>query len=203
MFGNGTRFVWQGVVGQSGGLGYGETQDEEVVEGALVHEVEAGFVAVDEGDGGAFGEAGKGISHAIEGGTGGLGGDLLIEEACFEGPGAAQAPIGCSHVLDHAEFQAVGGLEAGNVVGEQGSEGLGTFVLEDYTTGEEPMAEGVAGRALLALRGFGAAGEISVGARCANASERGHRFPVTTKFGDSRVMGRCRTRPDENGQHVG
>ena len=135
MFGNGTRFVWQGVVGQSGGLGYGETQDEEVVEGALVHEVEAGFVAVDEGDGGAFGEAGEGIGHTVEGGSGGLGGDLLIEEAGFEGPGAAQAPIGCGHVLNHAEFQAAGGLEVGNVVGEQGGEGLGTFVLEDYAMG--------------------------------------------------------------------
>jgi hypothetical protein len=36
--GNGTRFVWWGVVG--------EAEDEDVVEGALVHEVEAGFVAV-------------------------------------------------------------------------------------------------------------------------------------------------------------
>ncbi len=153
MFGNGTRFVWQGVVGQSGGLGIGEAQEEEVVEGALVHEVEAAFIAVDEGDGGAVGETGKGIGHAVEGGCGGLGGDLLVEEGGFDGPGAAQAPIGCGHVLDHAEFQAVGGLEAGDVVGEQSGEGLGTFVLEDHAMGQETMADGVAGGTLLALRG--------------------------------------------------
>ena len=110
MSGNGTRFVWWGVVG--------EAEDEDVVERALVHEVEAGFVAVEEGNGRAVGEGGEGIGDAVEGGTGGLGGGLPVQEAGFHGPGPAQAPIGGSHVLDHAKFEAIGGPEVTDVVGE-------------------------------------------------------------------------------------
>jgi hypothetical protein len=44
--GNGIGFVSYG----------GDPEEEEVVEGALIHEVEAGFVAVDEGERGPIAE---------------------------------------------------------------------------------------------------------------------------------------------------
>ena len=58
MSGNGTRFVWYDAVWRTSARRIGEAQDTEVVEGALAHKVEAGFIAVDEGDGGAAGETG-------------------------------------------------------------------------------------------------------------------------------------------------
>jgi hypothetical protein len=121
--GNGIGFVWHDAVWRTSAGRIGEAQDEEVVEGALAHEVEAGFIAVDGGDGGAAGETGQSIGQAVEAGSGGLGG-----------------------------------------------KGLGTFVFEDYTTGQQSVAERGPGGTQLPLRGSGAAGEISVGARCANSS---------------------------------
>jgi hypothetical protein len=77
-------------------------------------------------------------------------------------------------VLDHAKFQAIGRLEVADVVGEQSGESFGTFVVEDHTVGEEPVADGIEGRNLLALWGNGAAGKRSVGTRSAETAERGH-----------------------------
>jgi hypothetical protein len=50
MFGNGTGFVWHG----------GGTQEEHVVERALIVEMKAGLVTVHEAEGGFFGEILKG-----------------------------------------------------------------------------------------------------------------------------------------------
>jgi len=40
-----------------------------------------------------------------------LTGNLVLEEAGFDGPGTAEAPIGGDHLLDHAELDVVGRLE--------------------------------------------------------------------------------------------
>jgi hypothetical protein len=101
--GNGIGFVWYGAVWRTSARRIGEAQDTEVVEGALAHEVEAGFIAVDEGDGGAAGEAGQSIGQAAEAGSGGLGGDgpgtFVFEgyttgqqSVAERGPGGTQLP---------------------------------------------------------------------------------------------------------------
>lgn len=77
------------------------------MEGALIHDVQARFVAVEEA------ELGSGRELAERGGHAGdltfLGAifHAAFEEAVFDGPGAAQSPIGGGHFLDHAEFDIV------------------------------------------------------------------------------------------------
>ncbi len=154
MFGNGTRFDWYG----------GDAQEEEVVEGALVHEVETGFVTVDQGKGWGLGESGEGVGHAVEAVGGGLGGDLLLQHSGFEGPGAAQTPVGRGHLLDHPQLEAVGGLEAIEIVAHEAFETLGGLVVEEEALGEEAVAGGVAGGTLFSFRGDRAMGESAVGA---------------------------------------
>jgi hypothetical protein len=75
--GNGIGFVWYDAVWRTSARRIGEAQDTEVVEGALAHEVEAGFIAVDEGDGGAAGETGQSIGQAAEAGSGGWAATVL------------------------------------------------------------------------------------------------------------------------------
>ena len=89
---------------QSGGSfeGQGFAELEDAAEGAVVHPVEAGFVAVEEGevlkDSGDGGEVG-----GIEDFGHGFG---------FESPGAAHAPVGGAHLFDHGEFDSVHYTEA-------------------------------------------------------------------------------------------
>ena len=61
MSGNGIGFVW-----------YGDfAQEEQVVEGALVEQVEARLVAVHHAQGGRGSEIGEGGGHAVQGVPGG------------------------------------------------------------------------------------------------------------------------------------
>ena len=60
--GNGTGFVWYP----------GGAQQEEIVQGALIHEVETGFVAVEEGEFGGGGELAEGGGNAGDVVAGGL-----------------------------------------------------------------------------------------------------------------------------------
>src|ERR1039458_6571251 len=92
VFGNGSRFVWYG----------GGTRDEHVIEGALIVEMQAGLVTVHEAEGGFIGKAGEGFGHAIQRVAGWLGFGFVFEEAGFDGPGAAQTPVGSDQLLDHA-----------------------------------------------------------------------------------------------------
>src|ERR1039457_506770 len=76
-------------------------QDQQVVEGALVHDVEARLIATEAGElrpGGEFGESG---GDAGEFGAVGLGGGGRFEEAVLDGPVAAEAPKSSGHLLDH------------------------------------------------------------------------------------------------------
>ena len=54
--------------------------------------------------------------EAADGIVPGLGINAVLEQAGFDGPGAAQAPIRGAHLLNHAEFHAVGGPQAGDVL---------------------------------------------------------------------------------------
>src|ERR1019366_3320212 len=90
VFGNGTRFVWHG----------GDTQEEHVVEGALIVEVKAGLVTVHEGEVGFGGRILEGVGEAIERIGGSLGGGLIFEQSGFDGPGTAETPVRGNHLLD-------------------------------------------------------------------------------------------------------
>ena len=160
LFGNGTGFVWYG----------GGAEQKDVVEGPLVHHVEARFVAVEEAKFRGCSEFAEGAGDAGNVVTLGLGVEFLREEGVFDGPGAAEAPVGSGHLLDHAELDAIERAEAFEVFGEEGVEALARFAGEDDTVGEEAVAEGVEGRAKLPFGGGGATGAGAVGAGRENAA---------------------------------
>ena len=157
----GIRFVWRPRL----------AQEEEVAESALIHVVQAGFVAVHETEGGGGGEGGEGAGDAADGVGGEVGLDSIVEEAGFDGPAAALAPEGGSHFLDEGHFDIVGGLEAMDVFGHDGLEGLGGFGLQDDASGEESVAAGVLGGTLLALWSFRSTGAGAVGPGSKSSSE--------------------------------
>jgi hypothetical protein len=154
VFGNGIGFVWHAW----------SLQQEQVLHGAVVHAVEAGFVAVEQGEA-------VGIVGALEGGSheaGSVAGirdvEALVQQVGFDGPGAAHAPPGGAHFFDEAELDAIGWLEAGEVVGHDLLEAFGIFVLEEYDAGEQGVAARVLGRDVFTgLRGR-AVGACAVGA---------------------------------------
>ena len=90
----------------------------DVLEGALADVVEAGLVAMQEGELGSEGEVGESAGNAADFVAGLAGVDGVVEEAGFDGPEAAQAPEGGGHFLDHAEFDVVGGAVAVEVLGQ-------------------------------------------------------------------------------------
>ena len=142
------------------------------METALIHKVEAGLIAMEEGEFGGGGEPGEGGGDAAELVGGVLGVDGVVEEAGFDGPGAAHAPVGGGHFLDHAELDPVGGGEAVEVVREQSLERLARFVAEDYAIGEQAVADGIlAGDFALAFGGDRASGFGSIGSGRKNSSE--------------------------------
>ena len=153
LFEIGIRFVWRPLL----------AQEEEAAEGALIHVVEAGFVAVHETEGGGGGEGREGAGDAADGVGGEVGLDGIVEEAGFDGPAAALAPEGGSHFLDEGHFDIVGGLEALDVLGHDGLEGFGGFALEDDAAREESVAAGVLCGTLLALWSFRSTGAGAVG----------------------------------------
>jgi hypothetical protein len=63
---------------------------------------------------GGGGEAAEGGGEAIELGRALLGIHVVIEEAGFNGEGAAEAPGGGDHLFDEAELDFVVGREAGD-----------------------------------------------------------------------------------------
>jgi hypothetical protein len=82
------------------------------VEGSLVYELEAAFVAVEEAELGLGGEIAEGSVHAGELASGGLLLHGVFEHFGFEDPGAAEAPVGSGELLDEAVFEIVDGVEA-------------------------------------------------------------------------------------------
>jgi len=116
------------------------------VEGALEHAVEAGFIAMQEAQRGLAGELGEGGGEAgelvaVRGGR--LAGDRGIHDSGFQCPGAALAPEGGDHLLDHAQLNAVGRAEAVEILGQEGVKALAGFVFEDNALGQETVAQSV------------------------------------------------------------
>ena len=128
--------------------------------------MEAGFVTVRQGRCGSVGEGGKGVGGTVEVAGSGLGGDLFLEHAGFDGPGAAQTPVGGHHLLDHGVLDAVGRVQTLDVSGHDGGSAFGALVFEDQGAGQGAVTERVPGGAPLAGQGFGALGESAVGAGC-------------------------------------
>src|ERR1035441_7938323 len=138
VFGNGTRFVWYFL-----GL-----QELQVAEAALVDAVEANFITVQQGEGRGIGETAEGGGEAAGRVAGGLGVDALAQQAGFDGPGAAHAP-GCGdRFLDDAELDAIGRLEALQVLSEDGLETFARFAFHDNAAAEQVMAARVLRRDL-------------------------------------------------------
>jgi len=82
----------------------------------------------------------------------GAGGDALVTE------------LGHGGLFDEAQFDVVGGLEAGAEVGDQFFKDFRFFNVEADAFGEEAVLDGVPGGALFAFGGDGAAGFRSVDA---------------------------------------
>jgi len=152
----------------------GSAEQKKVAEGSLEHDVEAGFVAVEDLQLPAVGEA---YERACEGGVAGVGDivvgflpfELLIDsfvgEAGFDAPRAALAPERGGHFLDEAGLDGVGWGEALAEGGEEALEILVGLVCEHDACGEEAVSNCVLGRAGLTGGCYGAfrAGTVSAG----------------------------------------
>jgi hypothetical protein len=106
------------------------------MEGALVIEMKASLVTVHEAEGGLGGEIREGSGYAIQRIGGRLSGGPVFKHTGFESPGAAEAPVGSDHLLDHAELHSVGGPQAVEMVIEDGLETLGRFIAHDDLAGQ-------------------------------------------------------------------
>jgi len=146
-------------------------EEQEVTEGALIHVVEAGFVAVHEAECGGGGEGGEGSGDAADGVGGEVGVDRIVEEAGFDGPAAALAPEGGGHFLDEGHLDIVSRLEAFDVLSHDGLKGVGGFGLKDDAAREESVAAGVLSGTLLALWSFRSTGAGAVGPGSKSSSE--------------------------------
>jgi hypothetical protein len=111
-------------------------QQEQVLQGAVIHVVEASFVAVQQGEA-------VGIVGILEGGSQEAGSvtglrevEAIVQQLGFDGPGATHAPPGGDHFFDEAKLDAVGRLEARQVVGHDLRETIGRFVFQENDAGE-------------------------------------------------------------------
>ena len=134
------------------------------MERPLVHEMEAAFVAVEQAELGLGGEFSEGGFHAGELAAGGLLLHGVFEHFGFEGPSAAEAPVGGGELLDEAVLEIVDGGEALDEDVAEGLEVAGGLVADEDLLGEQAMAGGIGGGARLAFGGDGAGGAGGVGA---------------------------------------
>jgi hypothetical protein len=162
--GNGTGFVWQ-LRGRRGG----SAEEEQVVESALEDAVEAGLVAVDEGQiRRAFGEGGGDAAELVAGPVG----HAVFEDAGLDGPGAALAPAGGDHLLDGAELDVVDRAEPFEELSEKLAEAVAVLVGEDDLGGEEPVADGVPRRFAFSFGCFRSPRACAVGTSGEDLSKR-------------------------------
>ena len=124
----------------------------DVLEGALADVVEAGLIAMQEGEVGCGGQVGESAGNAADCVAGLAGMDGVVVEAGFDGPGAAHAPEGGGHFLDDAEFDVVGGAVAVDVLGQEDVEVLAGLGAQDDALGEKAVADGVEGRSFFPRR---------------------------------------------------
>jgi hypothetical protein len=134
------------------------------VERPLIHPMESAFIAVEQAELGLGGELGEGGVHAGELAAGGLFLHRVFEHFGFEGPGAAETPVGRGEFLDEAVFEIVDGGEALEEDVAEGFEVVGRLVADEDLFGEEILASGNGDGAGLAFGGDRAGGTGGVGA---------------------------------------
>ena len=100
-------------------VGFGIAEKEEILEGALVHAMEAAIVAVDRRQFGPLGEVAEGADDAVQWVRLGAFGGGISQEAGFDGPEAALTPNAGDHFLDGAVLGSVGGFELGKILVEK------------------------------------------------------------------------------------
>jgi len=98
--------------------------------------MEASLIPVHEAEGRLGGEIHEGSGYAIQRIGRRLSDGPVFEHTGFGSPGAAETPVGSDHLLDHAELHAVDGLQAVEMVVENGLETLGRFIAHDDLTGQ-------------------------------------------------------------------
>jgi hypothetical protein len=118
----------------------------DILEGALAHVVEAGLIAMEEGELGRGGQPGEGGGQAADSVAGRLVVDGLREHVGFNGPGAAQTPEGGDHFLDDAELDVVDGVVELDVLVHEDVEAGAGLGGQDHALGEKAVADGVEGR---------------------------------------------------------
>ena len=161
VFRNGIRFVWQ--IGLHG---------EEHAQGAVEHAVEAGLVAIEERQGGGRSQFEEGVGEGLAAGLTALATHAVGEELIFDDPGTAETPIGGGHLLDHAEFELIGGSESLQIIRESCLEAIRRFVREDNALGgEQAVLECILRDAAFTFGSDRAAGASAVGARGLDATE--------------------------------
>lgn len=108
---------------------------------ALEHAVEPGFVAMHEAElrlAGEAGESGGDAGGLVTHRGARLAGNRGVHDAGSDGPGAALAPKGGGHLLNDAQFDAIGGAEAGEILGNGGVKALTGFVLKTTHLARRP-----------------------------------------------------------------
>ena len=66
-----------------------------------------------------------------------------VQQAGLDGPGAALAPEGGDHLLDHGQLDVVGRAEDVQKLGDKLVEALARFVAEHDASGKQTVADGV------------------------------------------------------------
>ncbi|MDP2999593.1 MAG: hypothetical protein Q8N47_19035, partial [Bryobacterales bacterium] len=152
------------------------TQSLDAGEGAPDDVLEAGFVTLEEEVevGILAGQRSAGMEQALEVVGRGLGGEFEVDSLAFDGPEAVETPSGGADFLDRGLLDGVARGDAVHVLADQFLEALARLLLDDGGFGKLVVKEGLGGGAELAVRGFGAAGEGSVGAGGGFLSGRSH-----------------------------
>jgi hypothetical protein len=144
----------------------GATQGLDAGEGAPDDVLEAGFVTLEEEVevGILAGQCAAGMEEALEVVGGRLGGEFEVDGFALDGPQAVETPGGGADFLDRGQLDGVARGDAQHVLADQFLEALKGLLFEDGGFGKQVVREGFGSGAALAVFGFGAAGEGSVGA---------------------------------------
>ena len=108
--------------------------------------------------------AGRGDATKLVGTRLTFGGECVGEAAVFDGPEPTKAPDGGHHLLDHAELDVVGGIEARDVLVQEALEIRSGFIREDRMFCEEAVSKRVVRGVQFAHGCSGAEGEGAIGA---------------------------------------
>ncbi len=94
----------------------------------------------------------------------GLGGDLIVHHAGFDGPRSPHPPVGSDYFLDHAVLDTVGGLEAFEVHDHESVEGVAGLTIDGEAPGEQAVTLRILRRTLFSERGGRPTGASAIGA---------------------------------------